>query len=104
MTKPYSPQTLADRWGCSAEKVRLMYRAGEIVGFQLGKLIRIPADEVERFECQNTPSPGTGESSQSHGASEDVREESRLARLTSCRPKPSAEKFGDASRRQRANG
>ena len=44
--RPYSPDTLAARWGCSAEKVRLMYRDGEIAGFRLGKLIRIPADEI----------------------------------------------------------
>jgi excisionase family DNA binding protein len=50
--RPFSPETLADRWGCSAEKVRLMYRAGELAGFRLGKLIRIPAAEVERYECQ----------------------------------------------------
>ena len=55
--KPYSPETLAERWGCSSEKIRLMYHAGEISGFRLGKLIRIPANEVERYECQITPSP-----------------------------------------------
>jgi excisionase family DNA binding protein len=48
--KPYSPETLADRWGCSAEKVRIMYHNGEIAGFRLGKLIRIPAAEVRRIE------------------------------------------------------
>ena len=38
MERPYSPETLADRWGCSAEKVRTMYRNGELDGFRLGKL------------------------------------------------------------------
>ena len=69
--KPYSPQTLADRWGCSAEKVRIMYRNGEINGFQLGKLIRIPAAEVERYECQNTPSPDTEDGSPSPSWTEE---------------------------------
>lgn len=41
--RPYSPETLAERWGCSAEKVRLMYRNGELAGFRLGKLIPTPA-------------------------------------------------------------
>ncbi len=36
-----------------------MYRAGELPGFRLGKLIRIPAAEVERYECQNTDSSST---------------------------------------------
>lgn len=57
--RPYSPETLAARWGCSAEKVRIMYRTGELPGFRLGKLIRIPAAEVERYECQNTDSSNT---------------------------------------------
>ena len=30
MERPYSPETLADRWGCLAEKVRTMYRNGEL--------------------------------------------------------------------------
>jgi excisionase family DNA binding protein len=51
--RPYSPETLAERWECSAEHIRAMYRRGELTGFQLGKLIRIPAEEVERIECQN---------------------------------------------------
>lgn len=48
--RPYSPETLAERWGCSAEKIRQMCRRGEIESFKLGKLIRIPAAEVERIE------------------------------------------------------
>src|SRR3954471_3565809 len=48
---PYTPETLGERWGCSAEKVRQMFRGGELPGFRLGKLIRIPAIEVERYEC-----------------------------------------------------
>lgn len=104
--RPFSPETLADRWGCSAEKVRLMYRNGELPGFRLGKLIRIPAAEVERFECQNTPSQDIGENSPSLGESGDdrTREESRLARLTQSKPNPSGAKFGSASRQQRASG
>src|SRR5687767_14422063 len=54
MTRPFSPETLADRWNCSPQKVRLMFHAGELQGFRLGKLIRIPAAEVERIECQTS--------------------------------------------------
>lgn len=36
-----------------------MYHRGELPGFRLGKLIRIPAAEVERYECQNTGSSST---------------------------------------------
>lgn len=52
--RPYSPETLGERWGCSAEKIRMMFHAGELAGFRLGKLIRIPASEVERFEREGT--------------------------------------------------
>jgi hypothetical protein len=30
-----------------------MCRSGELASFTLGKLIRIPASEVERIECQS---------------------------------------------------
>jgi excisionase family DNA binding protein len=52
--RPFTPETLADRWACSSEKIRLMFHRGELAGFRLGRLIRIPAVEVERFECEQT--------------------------------------------------
>ena len=54
--RPFTPETLADRWGCSSEKIRQMVKRGELQGFRLGKLYRIPANEVERVECLNTDS------------------------------------------------
>lgn len=94
--KPYSPETLADRWGCSAEKIRTMYRNGELPGFRLGKLIRIPAAEVERYECQNTPSLSTEESSPSHSPipEPESRVEYRLARRIGGGPRLSPVNFG----------
>src|SRR5438045_23353 len=85
--RPFTPETLADRWSCSAEKVRQMIHRGELAGFRLGKLFRIPAVEVERYECafqpvQNTSSSNIEESSQSPSAAELIAAESRLARLT----------------------
>ena len=94
MTKPFSPETLADRWGCSAEKVRTMYRDGELAGFRLGKLIRIPAAEVERYECQNTASPSTEESLPSHSERMENRAEFRLARQIGAGPKLSPVNYG----------
>lgn len=49
--RPFTPESLGARWECSAEKIRQMFHSGELAGFRLGKLIRIPAIEVERFEC-----------------------------------------------------
>lgn len=104
MTRPYSPETLADHWGCSAEKVRLMCRDGELASFRLGKLIRIPASEVERVECLNIPSPNTGENGpcSSVMASDDY--ESRLVRQTGGLPNLAPVNFGRGGTRQKATG
>jgi hypothetical protein len=86
--KPYSPETLAARWECSAEKIRQMYHRGELVGFRLGKLIRFTAIEVERFECanlrpvQNTRSSLTEENTPSRSARDQTVVDIRLARMT----------------------
>ena len=102
--KPFSPETLADRWGCSAEKVRLMYRNGELAGFRLGKLIRIPAAEVERYECQNTLSPYTEESTPSPSGRAADGYESRLVRQTEGLPNLAPVSFGPGATRRKANG
>ena len=102
--RPYSPETLAVRWGCSAEKVRLMYRAGELVGFRLGKLIRIPAAEVERYECLTTPSPDTEADGPSVSATGIDAFESRLVRQTEGLPRLAPANFGRGARQRQASG
>lgn len=55
--KPYTPETLAERWGCSATTIRNLCGAGEIEHFRLGRMYRIPAHVVEGLEgCQKSPS------------------------------------------------
>ena len=87
-SKPFTPESLAERWSCSAEKVRQMVRRGELMAIRLGKLIRIPAIEVERFEClgprpvNNMNSSPTVGSSLSRLDAEQAAAESRLARMT----------------------
>lgn len=81
--RPYSPETLADRWGCSPDKVRLMCKDGSIASFRLGRLIRIPANEVERFECQSTALSATeGDSASPIASRNEVAFASRLVRQT----------------------
>jgi excisionase family DNA binding protein len=86
--KPFTPETLAKRWSCSAEKVRQMIHRGELAAFSLGKLFRIPVTEVERYECanlrpvQNTNSSVTVENMQSRSVSESSVVDIRLARMT----------------------
>ena len=106
MTKPYSPQTLGEHWGCSAEKIRLMCRDGELASFTLGKLIRIPASEVERFECKSGDLPDTEENGRSLGTSQEDRNrfESRLVRQTEGLPKVAPVNSGTPDPRQSRNG
>jgi excisionase family DNA binding protein len=100
--RPFSPETLADRWACSAEKVRQMCRRGDISYFRLGKLIRIPANEVERVECQNIASCGTEDSGAS--PTDLPVEELRLARLTEASPKLALVQSGAPSPSPSRNG
>lgn len=61
--RPFSPETLAERWNCSAGLIYKLVRDGSLQSFRPGTLIRISAAEVERFECQTTASNDCGEGS-----------------------------------------
>lgn len=95
MNRPYSPETLATRWNCSAQKVRQMVHAGELQGFRLGKLIRIPAQEVERVECLSGGLSGTEASSASPTGI--PASELRLERMIGAGPKLSLVQYGASS-------
>lgn len=57
---PYTPETLAERWGVSANAVRKKCATGEIDHFRFGKLYRIPARVVQEIEaCQTSASDGS---------------------------------------------
>jgi excisionase family DNA binding protein len=48
---PYTPESLAERWACSANHVRNLIASGDPPAFKLGgRLFRIPAAAVEKFE------------------------------------------------------
>jgi hypothetical protein len=74
-----------------------MCRRGDLSYFRLGKLIRIPANEVERVECQNTDLSST----EGNGASlTDIPgSELRLARMIGGGRRLSLVKSGDGSTR-----
>jgi len=38
MERPFTPETLADRWDCSAETVRQLVKAGRLRGFRVGRM------------------------------------------------------------------
>jgi len=59
MKHPYSIRTLAERWDCHPDVVRRMIRSGALQSFRVGALIRIQAQEVERYECSGSVLQGT---------------------------------------------
>lgn len=54
--RAFTVASLAASWSCSEGVIRKLIRDGQLGCFRLGTLIRIRAEEVARFECQNTPS------------------------------------------------
>ena len=105
MTHAYSPKTLGDRWGCSAETIRQMCNRGDLTSFRPGpKLIRIPAHEVERFECQNTASSSTEANIASPTLDPMDGYEGRLARMTGGRQNLSLASSGGLSPSPRRDG
>ena len=49
-SRPFTVAALAERWQCLRQHVHDLINSGKIACFRLGRLIRIPADEVERIE------------------------------------------------------
>ena len=80
--KPYSVRTLADRWECSEAHVRTLIKSGKLQSFALGgKLIRVSAEEVDKWEKPQSSS-GTEENSPPHSSKEINDSAARLARMT----------------------
>lgn len=50
LPRVFTPDTLADRWGCSAETIRQMCKRGELPHFMVGRMFRIPASAVAAHE------------------------------------------------------
>lgn len=87
--RPFSVNSLAERWGCRPDTVYRMIRDGQLQAFRLGgKLIRIRWEEVERFECQSTALSGTGgDIPLPSPMVSEAAFASRLARMTEGLPK-----------------
>src|SRR5947209_7389278 len=67
MTRAYTVASLAAEWNCSEGVIRKSIASGELRCFRLGSLIRIPVEEVRRFECQDTQSSDCAEDLPSSG-------------------------------------
>ena len=50
MNKIFTPQELAERWGCCSNTVRNAIMEGRLRAFRVGRLFRIPHDAVFDFE------------------------------------------------------
>ncbi len=81
-----------------------MCKRGELQGFRLGKLIRIPANEVERVECQNIDSSNIEDNTASPTPDPMAGLESRLGRLSGAGQRLSLVKSGATSPSHRRNG
>ncbi|MGK7663332.1 MULTISPECIES: helix-turn-helix domain-containing protein [unclassified Marinovum] len=72
--RPFTPDTLAARWDCSAETVRQLFKRGALRGFRVGRMIRIPADAVEEYECQTSASEGCAADTASTGLNPQAKD------------------------------
>jgi excisionase family DNA binding protein len=63
--RPFSPKQLAERWGCTTQHVHNLIRKEVLASFRIGeKLLRVPAEEVARWEAlQKKPKTTSSESS-----------------------------------------
>ena len=62
----YTPQTLAEKWGCSKDLVYDLLRSGKLRGFKLGRDWRI-SDEA-RLEYERSPEHSTSTQYKRNGA------------------------------------
>ena len=53
--RPFTPETLAERWEVDPGTVRRMCRTGRIRSFKVGVAHRITPDAVEAFEAGEAP-------------------------------------------------
>lgn len=82
MKHPYSIRSLSERWDCHPDVVRRLIRAKRLQSFRVGALIRIQAQEVERYECSGSGSPDTGADLSSSGMTTASDTDERCARET----------------------
>lgn len=65
--KVYSPETLAQHWNCNPATVRKLCAEKKLEHFRLGKLYRIKASHVSKYECLMSQSVVSAEDSVSTG-------------------------------------
>lgn len=79
---PLSPAQVAKRWGCSSTLIYDLLAAGKLRGFRLGKLWRVSADEVERYENAPPPPPEAEAETTAATPRPDAAQVTRAIRMT----------------------
>ena len=78
----YSPEQIAERWGCSAETVRRLIRRGRLEAFRQGpRLLRVRAATLQTYELARLPEVVSVEEWTAKAALERARKEARNASL-----------------------
>ncbi|WP_411969821.1 helix-turn-helix domain-containing protein [Paracoccus sp. DMF] len=72
MGKPWTPDMLADCWGCSGETVRQLIRSGQLPAFRVGRMLRVKHETVEAYECGTIRSEGSKDDTSSHGTTNEA--------------------------------
>lgn len=74
LDRPFTPERLAERWGCSPATIRNLCRRGDLAHFRCGKEYRIPLRIVEGVEAcgeKMSESSSTGAPGTSSGVTEE---------------------------------
>lgn len=69
MHKPWTPDMIAKRWGCSGETVRQMIRDQKLPCFRVGRMMRVTHAALEDYECKTSELDGSKAASSSCGTS-----------------------------------
>lgn len=72
MTRPWTPDMLAERWGVSGETVRQLIRSGQLPGFRVGRMLRVKHEIVEAYECGTIGSEDSKDDTSSHGTTSEA--------------------------------
>lgn len=99
MRTVFDVASLAEHWACGTDTVYALIKSGDLQAFKLGgKLLRIRAEEVERYECRTDTASNDCEAASSSSITSMVDAEGlRLARTISRQPKPSPASTGEGA-------
>jgi excisionase family DNA binding protein len=92
--RAFTVSSLAREWECSESVIRKLVRQGALRSFRIGTLIRIPADEVQRFECQTIASNDSAEDMPSSGEKAEQGDEGGSTRKIERARRPRPGEFG----------